>query len=153
MTLYACLTIVDWCANYLAHKLKRSFKCLWGCSWQAIWAISEISNPFFLKKGFLLVIFFWLHLHKVLCSNMGEILQGSSWRAVPAISGGSKPWEWRSMPSHDKVYTLDSCWLVHNLLTSNIRRILHASWRMQLTSCSNIPWELWTIWMTYHALL
>ena len=61
--------------------------------------------------------------------------------------------EWCSMPSHDKVYTLDSCWLVYNLLTSNIRRILHASWRMQLTSCSNIPWELWTIWMTYHALL
>ena len=79
-------------------------------------------------------------------------LQGSSWWAVPAISGGSELWVGCSMPSYNKVYSLDNCWMLHNFITSNIRRILLTCWRMQLTSCSTILWELWINWMTYHLI-
>ena len=80
-------------------------------------------------------------------------LQGSSWWAVPAISGGSELWVGCRMPSYNKVYSLDNCWMLHNFLTSNIRRILLTCWRMQLTSCSTILWELWINWMTYHLII
>ena len=153
-TLYAYSTMADWCANCLAQKLKRSFKCLRGwCSWRVLPTISETSKPSLrLKMPGCVTMYAFDYIGTNCCVQIWERsfkhLQGSSWRAVPAISRGSEPWEWHSMPSYDKFYSLDNCWLVHNLLTSIIRRILHAAWRMHLTSCSNILWEFWTIWMT-----
>ena len=148
---------MDLWANCLAKKVKRSFKCLRGCSWQVLPKISETSRPFLGNKMPCCDTMYTFDYIGTNCCvqilETSKYLQGSSWRAAPAISGGSEPWEWHPMPSYDKVYMHDNCWLVHNLLTSNIKRILHASWRMQLTSCSNILWELWTIWMTCHALL
>ena len=78
-------------------------------------------------------------------------LQGCSWRAAPAISERSKPFEWLIMYISNKIYSFEDSQLPHKLQSWNIWRILQVSSRMQLTGSSSNLWALQTLWMTNYV--